>query len=250
MPTFTTPFVQTVVGGYFGPAPGVDIWRTGFKIPLTDGTVPDTEDLNQFLETIKPFLSTWHAGSDLNAGSQVWMKTLTAAVVGTDGKYLGGGLQETTRNDFAAALPGGGSNIHNLASALCISFATPRARGRASRGRMFWPCRGITLGVNDGMLSTSLQTTIAAAAKTLIDGINGAANPLIGAASVISVMSGLGTGTTAPVTDVSIGRKMDHQERREGELSEGHVWVDLSSTALLKTRARADLRDSMQEEVG
>jgi len=228
---YTSPFVLTTIEGYFGTAPGQEIWRCTFKIPHSAGTTPTSTNLLDWLTNVSTNIQAFHLDATLKSGSNSVLTSLAAANIGVDGKYLGGGAQSTVRYTYPSEWPGQGTRLYPFTTALCVSMKTSRARGRASRGRMYWPAGGTALNAADGLVSVTNQTAITAAAKTMLDGINTKAKTYIGGSSNLSVMSNLGAGTVAPVTHVSIGRRFDHQESRERNFPEGHVWVPLPSAA-------------------
>lgn len=238
---YTQPFVLTTVEGHFGTTTVVnDIWRATWKIPVPAGDIPAGGEILAYLTAVSTPVLSFHTNTTLNTGTFTFLDSIAGAVIGTDGKYLGGGAQGTVRYTYGTPQAGSASSVHSQSAAMCVSMRTSLARGRASRGRFYWPTRAILLSSADGLLSPANQTFLIGSAKTLIDAINGASNTHLGVTSYVSVMSNLGAGTTATVGSVSIGRKLDHMESREGKLSEGHVWTDIASTtAVVATERQA-----------
>lgn len=241
---YPRPFVRVTVEGDFPTGTAKDIWRTTFKIPHGGAGVPDSATLLAFLTDLAPIVSAYHANTSVGAGSVCVLKSLSAANIGTDGKYLGGNLQETVRYTLPSIVTGSGNTIHPWSTAMCISMKSVIARGRGSRGRMYWPATSIPITAGEGLVSVTVVEAMAAAAKTMIDGINGKAATRLGANSHVSLMSQLGTGTEGTVTAVSVGRRVDHMESRENKLGEEHEWFDLASTRQIAAVTRKEQFES------
>lgn len=93
---------------------------------------------------------------------------------------------------------------------------------------MYWPATAVQTGI-DGLLEAAQQTNFITQALGLLNNINIRAVTAFGGGPLkVAVMSQMGSGTTDYVTHVSVGRKLDHQERREGESSEAHIWTPLT----------------------
>lgn len=225
---YTSNFVLTTVEGTLTGGTGTDdIWRTTFKIP-TPGAIPSKEDLEGYLDDVSGTIAGYHGASQVFAGGSAKLVSLAAAVLGPDGKYVGGGEQETARYTYSSPIAGAGTTVASWATAVCVSMRTPRPRGRASKGRMYWPATAVQTGV-DGLLESAQQTNYIAQALGLLNNINIRAVTAFGGGPLkVAVMSQMGSGTTDYVTHVSVGRKVDHQERREGESSEAHIWTPLT----------------------
>lgn len=227
---FAYPFVLTTIEGFFGTNPGEDIWRTTFKIPVDAGEIPAPSDVLEFCNAIAPDVQNYCASSDTALGSFTYLEGIAGAVVGTDGRYLGGGSQVTQRYTYGSPVPGTGSAVHPFDAALCLSLKGAVARGRGSRGRMYFPARAMAIEAGTGKISSSSQFNAASQGKTLIDALNGHAATVFGPARYVSVMSNLGTGTISTVVAVSVGRLLDHMSSRTSKQDEGHDWIDLAST--------------------
>lgn len=242
---YTSNHILTTIEGTFSSTDKADIWRTTFKIPVLGFSVPTDEVLEGWLDDISGTISGYFTAGVVLAGSAAKLTGLSAAVVGVDGKYLGGGEQPTTRYSYSTPPVGQGTTQQSWATSLCVSFQTTRARGRASRGRMYWPATGQQPGT-DGLLPVAQQTSIIAQAVGLVNNLNSRAATNFGSGTArIAVMSELGSGTTSYVTAVSVGRKLDHQERREGELSEAHVWTPISGGLELLRDAELERRQQL-----
>lgn len=108
---------------------------------------------------------------------------------------------------------------------------------------MYWPARSVPVDTGDGRLAVSQQSAMIQNAVALLNGINAASAEAFGVTSLVSVMSNLGSGTTATVGFVSIGRKLDNMESREGKLSEEHDWTALNVAQGLYAEERRAIED-------
>lgn len=241
---YTSNFIQTTLEGEFRNPGKLEEWRTGFKIPVT-GTTPSDAALLNWAEDVAGVVSNFFGYSDVKAGSTAKLISVATALIGVDGKYLGGGSQSTKRYVLPVPIPGAGTTQCPLSQALCVTFKTSIERGRASRGRMYFPATALTVDPN-GLIPTALCTSISAYAKNIFDALNGAATALFGGGALkIAVMSKLGEGTTAYVTDVGVGQKMDRQERREKSYSEQHVYNALAGATTAREKASRDWRAAL-----
>lgn len=226
---YTSNFVYTrAIGEFRITGAKVEEWQVGWKIPT--GSAQSSANLLAYLTNIATPVNTYWTNSNIGGGSAAFLTKLTAAYIGTDGKYVGGGAQSTTELAYGTPAPGGGTSNRPFTDSLVVSLRTAKLRGPGSNGRMYWPATSIPMG-DTGFISTSLCQAIATAARTLLDSLNGVADTYLNSNDGVSVMSNVGGGTTQPVTSVRIGSKLDRQERREKQR------VETYATSLLTTRA-------------
>lgn len=229
--TYSSPYVYLRVLGHFGSS-GTDkkeIWGVGMKIPFPLPG-PSEATLSAFLETCAVPISAYHSNSSVGAGNRAFLTELTGAFIGTDGKYVGGGLQ-STQHYVLTPLAGAGTSVYNFTTACVLSLRTDKARGYASNGRIYWPAMALAIDTTSGMFSNTTQVAIAA--KTMLDGINGAAGSILGSGRQLAVMSNVGAGEHAFVRSVRVGSKQDRQERREKQIVELYEERLLAAGALL-----------------
>lgn len=225
---YSSNFVLTTVKGTFGTGSGVlEHWQATWKIPLS--TAPSGAALAAYLAAIEAPVKAYHGDGNVKAGTQTFLTELTAAHLGTDGHYTGGGAQTTTSRIITPAFAGAGSPVNSFADAIVISLRTQFARGLASHGRIYWPAQAVVCGT-DGVIGVSQAAAIATSAKTLLDAVNAAAAAQLSTTNKVSVMSQVGAGQTAPVTKVLVGVKVDRQERREKSISENWQPATLATT--------------------
>lgn len=217
---YTEPFVYLRANGFFNSivAP-VEQWSVGFKILAPTGLVP-TVNLTSFLESVAAAFSEFHGADDWAAGTNCFLKELTAAVIGTDGKYVGGGTQSTIIRPFDPPVAGATTPQNPFTTAVVISLRTTLQRGRASNGRAYWPALARLADPSTGGVSAISRGLMAGRAKNLLNAINAAAESEMPDTMGVWVMSNVGAGVSAPVTSIRIGSKFDRQERREKSLTE------------------------------
>lgn len=235
---YTSNFIYFRVNGKFSSAsPARETFSVGFKIPMSTGA-PSTADLLNFLTGMATPVSTFHTGA-INAGSETYLTELTAAFVGPDGKYVGGGSQVTTRYTYPTPVAGIGTPRHPWSTACVLSLRTLLARGRASKGRAYWPALAIAIDSPTGSFINVTTDAIATAAKPMLDAINTQSSLHFPSALGLAVMSNLGSGTTSKVVSVWVGSRPDSQERREKSLVDTY-----SKQTLAGAKELLDDRDS------
>lgn len=229
---YAEPYVYLRALGTFGTVATIrEEWGVGFKFRHPEGS-PSLASLVSFLETASVPISNFHAGA-IQAGSACYLREITAAYVGTDGKYVGGGAQQTTRRPYTTPVQGTGSTQHPFSQAVVISLRTAVTRGPGSNGRVYWPCTAIPVAGDSGLMSSTTQGFIADEAKVLIDNLNAAKVSAMPGTGLLSVMSKVGTGIAATVTSIRVGGRFDAQESRERKLSEAYVSRPISASAAL-----------------
>lgn len=226
---FSSNFVYLRAIGTLGnSAAGVEQWSAGLKIPMP--TAPSPASLSAFLETISASYAAFHTDSGNGFGTTVFLKQLTAAYVGTDGKYVGGGAQSTTIYNYATPQAGQGTGVMPFSTAVCISLRTANSRGPASNGRVYWPKLAVPVSPTLGTWAIGEGQGIANKTATLINSINAACTAILGGGGFVSVMSEVGP-RHAIVTSVRVGHKPDRQERREKNIAEAYQSAAVSSVA-------------------
>ena len=216
---YLSPFLRVRINGVFGSATGVEQWSTGFKLHLVGGST----DATPFLESIAPAVSTFFGGTALKAGVNTFLTELTGAVIGTDGKYLGGATQATKRHTYGTPVSGAYLGVHDWPFSTVLSLrSSVLGRGPGSHGRMYWPSVGQQVDTNTGRFAAATTATLKDAAVTLLQAINAAGEATFGAGNVIVNASPVGAGHRAVVNRVLVGNRPDHIERRENAVAEAY----------------------------
>lgn len=224
-------FVQVTIEGVFGTVNSpYDIWRTGFKVDAQSGQF-DPASLSAFLVNIQSDITAFHTDPICGSGNLSVITALSAALIGPDGRYVGGDTQETTRLDFASdAIVGAGSSTKALSSACVLTLRSALARGRASVGRMFWPALALPLTGSGQQVLGSTAQAISLNAATMLNSINATAINEFGTGiAQVTNLSRLGTGVKAPVVRIEVGTRIDMQLRRSNSLPEVYHGTDLEN---------------------
>jgi len=220
------------INGTFGATAATvsDRWSTGFKLGDVLGTdVPGPGGLSAFLEAIRPSIQTFHTSTAVNSGTMCFLTDLTAARVGTNGKY-DPVTQETTRYQYGAPVAGAGAIIHPWNTALVISLRTSFPRGIASNGRTYYPTTALPITPGTGRLATLVVSNFVDAAKVLVNAINNGAAAHLGAGTRVAVVGAngkTGNARTALVTKIRADDRFDSIERRENNLPSNYYSVTI-----------------------
>jgi hypothetical protein len=108
---------------------------------------------------------------------------------------------------------------------------------------MYWPATAQSPSNADGTLSTGATTAVATAGKTLIDAINLQATTRFGAGSLVSLVSRVGSGQEAVVTQVKVDQKLDHMESRERSVVSVYATGTLAAATAVTAQRDQQLRD-------
>lgn len=216
---YSSNYVYYTIRGGFGLSPTTlaESWQVGFKLRQASGSPTET-NLTNFMETMSAAVLAFHGNAGVSAGNIVKLTETTAAFVGTDGKYVGGGLQNTVRRTFSGDNAGAGIAYAPYQIACTYTMLTAVSRGPGSHGRFYYPCLSRSWdGANDQWQAAACLAA-ANAAVTLIKAINTAAASQIPGNSGVWVMSQ--KGISASVSDVQVGRVPDTQRRRRRQAVE------------------------------
>lgn len=155
--------------------------------------------------------------------------------IGTDGRYVdSGNTRWFTPN---AGARGTTSTRYPTQVACATTWTTDFVRGRASKGRTFWPT---ALPVNDDSryrINTATQERMGAWARNLIVALNnttetgtvvtvpdtGQQVPVVSSNLQAAVMSDIGTGRSSLITGIRVGDRLDIQRRRGNRVNEVYV---------------------------
>lgn len=205
-----------------------DTWSVGFRIFI--GATPlDESKKVAFLDTVKTAVAAYHSSATLKNHPGAWLKTLTAAYIGMDGKYVDGANQPTTTYTYPAPQAGQGTIFHAYSTAMVLTLRSNISRGPGAYGRVYWPsAEGLDIS---GRWATTAVDIYLTAATTMLNAINQAARTFWSPASGISVFSNKGAGVIGTVVRVGIGRAPDSQRRRDNGIAEEHKYSTLTSAA-------------------
>ena len=214
--------------GFFGSSSTTQTeqWSTGFRLGQLASDVPVGVSLVPFLETVSGAIAAFHSSSSSYSSSNSFLKELTIARVGLDGKY-DPESQQTTRRPYSPIIAGVSTAVHPWTTATVISLRTGFPRGIASNGRTYWPTPAANIEPTTGRVHPTAQNNFAAAAKTMIDAINTAANSQIGTLVRVGVMGAdgkTGSARVGHVDRIRVDDRLDSIERREND--KPVAWVE------------------------
>lgn len=131
--------------------------------------------------------------------------------IGPDGKYVD---QQAMTHMYPTPIIGnGGSAIIAPQLTTVVTLRTAVERGRGSKGRMYLPpVANMASLSSDGRLETAQAVLVAAAAATLVNGLNA----YYGSGKV-GVASNVGSGAFNHVTALTVGRVVDTMRSRRNK---------------------------------
>jgi hypothetical protein len=200
--------------GHFGTGTStiVDRWSAGIRIGHpTQSPAYDVAKLQTLVNAAQTAANTFHASAGAAVGTNCWLDYVSGAQIGVSGKYT----PSTQLTVVSPTTPTAGSGTPALPwnTANVISLRTNQPRGRASNGRVYWPCLALPVVPTTGRVASAARVT---AAKTFMDALNAAAN-VYSAGERIVVASNVGGGLIATVTAIRSDDRLDSVERREND---------------------------------
>jgi hypothetical protein len=249
--TYANPFLKVAADGHFG-STTTDIkekWSAGFHLTGNFGAVLVPSAINGFLVAITPAVLAYHGSTSTKTGSNCFVDGLTAAYIGTDGHYVGGGLQPTSDYRFGTSTPGNGTSAGPWSQALVITLRSLILRGGASHGRCYWPATAMSVTGSTGLLTVVQQQAARDAAQTMFNAVNTAAATAFGSGWNVGLVSQVGGGIQSPAIRVGIGARLDSMESREKDLPEAYQFANLTVSTTLLAQERDRLDDIVRDEL-
>lgn len=196
---------------------GVETWSFGVRFSPTTGI--DAVSQAQVDACVSATTTLWNT-SGIYMPSSHALTGIKLAPIGTDGHYPPGEIAY-----IADITPDAGPSSTPQHPAQCTQVVTFLAegqpRGRASRGRIYLPCPNAAVSSSNG--TNSLGSALATAVATWLSALNDVAD--LGQACI---MSSLGSGVTAPITQTRGDDLPDTQRRRRRQLTSTTTTVDLT----------------------
>lgn len=150
-----------------------------------------------------------------NIGDACHLDTIKYNLIGVDGHYVN--TTETIRYDYPTPPAGTAAAAAAPQLALCISLMTAVARGPGHAGRFYVPMFYGALD-SEGLISTSIATTMASRATALLNAVNADSEEWH-----VAVESNVGEGHQNDVTHVRVGRVVDTIRSRRTSLVESYI---------------------------
>lgn len=246
------PFVKVNAEGHFGSSTTniVERWSAGFHITKNGGVIGGSSEMTAFLSAIRAPLTTFHTTSNLSAGTACYLDSVSGAYLGTDGSYVLGSLQTTTRIGLTTSTPGAtGTSTGPWSQAMVLSLRSLLLRGPGSHGRMYWPAISLPVLNTTGVVSSTNVNGILAAATTMINAVNTQASLAFGAGTNVGLVSAKAPGFQSPVVRVGIGQRLDSMESRERDIPEAHAFSATALAASLLEDADDEFRRQFEDLV-
>lgn len=121
----------------------------------------------------------------------------------------------------APGVIGTGESSHPLTAAIVVTWLTARARGPASRGRIFVAHPAVTLGAPTFRMSSGVCNGTATQYMTFLNSLNSAVTAAGGSGGLTAcVVSAVGDGRSQKITTVQVGDFLDYMGSRRNNLAE------------------------------
>lgn len=202
-------------GHFGGSASTIDKWSCGMRFGIpSGGTTYDAAKLQTFVNSALSAAQAFHTPVGSACGSNTYFDQVAGAQIGMIGRYN----PDTQQTIFSVYTPtaGAGTGVLPWNSASVFSLKTGRPRGRASNGRVYWPCLSLAVVSGTGRVASATQQTRVGNFKTFCDALNVAAN-VYQAGCRLVVASAVGAGDMAFVTSIRSDDRIDSIERREND---------------------------------
>lgn len=180
------------------------------------------------------------SGAQQDAAAAGCLTVLTSHLTTTNGRYSSnvrlkyvkfnriaetGQYNDPTATHAAYATPPGvlgtNTNSHPITSAYVVTWLTARARGAASRGRIFIPHPSVGTSTPSYRVSSTQCTETATEYKTLLNALNSAVTAAGGSGGITAcVVSQVGTGRAEKITKAQCGDILDYMGSRRNNLIE------------------------------
>lgn len=170
------------------------------------------------VDACKPAVQTfWAALGDL-VPTDMGLKFLRLARIGTDGKYIPGSVAYDAVYGAGTIAGGGGATpIYPLQMSMVTTLKTAVPRGQGSHGRVYLPAPSSALGSDYRWPATSADAR-SAGLTTMVQSLNTVIGGPLVVASRGTVRGGPGLFQT--VTGLQTGRRPDVQRRRARAVTE------------------------------
>lgn len=209
---------------------GSEIWTNTIRFVAT-GTPDEDYDQAERAEGLTTVMAEGFAltgAATLGYSSNVRLEWGKFNAIGPDGKYA------SESDTYVFDLPSNGvvgsvgaSNYIPQVS-LAVSWGTDRARGPASKGRIYIPMPGFMPGTN-GRLAAAQTQAIASAWAAQIDRLNDEVQGTGQELPIACVVSGV-NGAFSPITNVRVGDVLDTQRSRRNALTESYSTAAVPDT--------------------
>lgn len=189
-----------------------DIWTTGFSLGSTTQGAPDPTQLG--IEKVAELWETFFKTPGIGFGSVYRTTAVKLNKMGTDGRQV---TDPTLEYVYPAPItPPAAQTSGAPQLTMALSLRATQNRGLATKGRMYLPVNGLTIG-GTGRIQPTQQTNLLNAAVLFFQGLMASID--VPGGPVLTSGAGL-LGATNHVTHLALGDVMDTQRRRRNAIAE------------------------------
>ena len=213
----------TIMGEMFG---GSELWTTSFAIGNeTGGDQGNAPTVAEATAISDAWNAIWTPVAN-GFSSQFKFVGVKVSLVAADGSS---DPSDSVFHYRPVPVSGGAGPTNPAQISLVATLQTAVPRGRASKGRMFLPGVGFSVGA-DGKITVAQATTLAGQVKQFLDAVNAHADVpgevVVNSAEVTGVP--FKAALMTPVTAVKVGTVYDTQRRRRNNLVEAYSLANLA----------------------
>jgi hypothetical protein len=211
--SYSSDFLQFVIGGTITSAGSVEEWQVGMKVPVGPGLNISDNDSTLFLSDAQADATTWWNALRAYYHSTTALSFVRVNHIGTDGLYRN--KAKSYRQDFFPLGGTAGGTPLPSEVAMVATFMTANARGLASKGRIYLPAPSALALGGDGRVGSNFSDPVRTATAQLVSNVGNLpfTDAVVGAGDV-SVMSRVGLGAANKVTGIRTDNLWDTQRRR------------------------------------
>lgn len=205
------PHIRATIRGVL---PGAEIWTCSLHFRYDDGITINDTLLQGVANAVRTDTQTWFGVGGTGLASNTSFTRVDVYDIRANGKAVQQAFAEAT-----ATTTGQGTGVLPNQCTVVCSLRTGLP-GRSRRGRLYLPTLAVPIE-QGSLMGTTLQTSIATAAESWLDGFTAL---LVSATTFrLCIASGVGNGANTPVTSIQIGQVVDTQRRRSNALSENPI---------------------------
>lgn len=170
-------------------------------------------------DALAAVLATYWGSAEANIPRNCLLTTVKWNQIDRSGHYANEG--ETILTDLEG-VPGGIAGKFPTQIAWATTWDTDVKRGRAARGRTYWPTAATISPIYTTVAVSEAQNKANRDIRLIRD-LTLAIGPVASSTPVASVMSNIGEGVSHPITGTRVGVRLDVQRRRGKGVDEAYV---------------------------
>lgn len=204
------------MGGHFTVPGGTEVWESTIRVTPT-GSPGHMPDPGSYMLEIAAAIGSWFQHADTAAATTTFLDYLKVNNIDADGHYHDG-----FTNIFNYPQPTAGTGVEKLSIIECVamSWGTEVTRGKAARGRMYFPNRAVVPDT-PGLITVSAAGAhfVWVRAWALLEILRNVA----GTQQAVPVVVSRSAGIMRIIESVRVGRVVDVQRRRKNAVPELYV---------------------------